>query len=106
MCFLPLAIRGPYVLKIFIFMNIFAIYAASWDVLGGFTGQFCMGHGAFFGVAAYTSGILNLKLGLPVWACIPCGAVMSVIAGLLIAVPLTTLIAVWVAPQGTDSSTI
>ncbi|MBU2551237.1 MAG: branched-chain amino acid ABC transporter permease [Proteobacteria bacterium] len=85
--FVPLATRDPYFMKILIFMNIFAIYAASWDVLGGFTGQFCMGHGAFFGVAAYTSGILNLKFGLPVWVCIPCGAVMSVLAGLLIAVP-------------------
>ncbi len=84
---LPLATHDPYVLKILIFMNIFAIYAASWDVLGGFTGQFCMGQGAFFGVAAYTSAILNLKLGLPVWASIPGGAVMSVLAGMLIAVP-------------------
>src|SRR5208283_1052102 len=84
---LPLATHDPYVLKILIFMNIFAIYAASWDVLGGFTGQFCMGQGAFFGVAAYTSAILNLKLGLPVWASIPGGAVMSVLAGMLIGVP-------------------
>lgn len=95
--FIPLAIRDPYVMKILIFMNIFAIYAASWDVLGGFTGQFCMGHGAFFGVAAYTSGILNLKLGLPVWVCIPCGAVMSVLAGLLIAVPSLRLRGVYFA---------
>ncbi len=91
MFFVPLATRDPYVMKVLIFMNIFAIYAASWDVLGGFTGQFCMGHGAFFGVAAYTSGILNLRLSLPVWACIPCGAVMSVLAGLLIAAPALRL---------------
>lgn len=95
--FIPLATRDPYIMKILIFMNIFAVYAASWDVLGGFTGQFCMGHGAFFGVAAYTSGILNLKLGLPVWACIPCGAVMSVLAGLLIAVPSLRLRGVYFA---------
>jgi branched-chain amino acid transport system permease protein len=97
MFFIPLATRDPYLMKILIFMNIFAIYAASWDVLGGFTGQFCMGHGAFFGVAAYTSGILNLKLGLPVWACIPSGAVMSVLAGLLIAVPSLRLRGVYFA---------
>lgn len=84
---LPLVNSDPYVLKILIFMNIFVIYAASWDVLGGFTGQFCMGQGAFFGIAAYTSAIVNLKLGLPVWASIPCGAVMSVLGGMLIAVP-------------------
>jgi branched-chain amino acid transport system permease protein len=46
-----------------------------------------MGQGALFGAAAYTSAILNLKLGLPVWACIPGGAVMSVLAGMLIGVP-------------------
>jgi branched-chain amino acid transport system permease protein len=88
---IPLATSDPYVLKILIFMNIFVIYAASWDVLGGFTGQFCMGQGAFFGIAAYTSAIMNLKLGLPVWSSIPCGAVMSVLAGMLIAVPALRL---------------
>jgi branched-chain amino acid transport system permease protein len=85
--FVPLLINAPYILKILIFMNIFVIYAASWDVLGGFTGQFCMGQGAFFGIAAYTAAIMNLKVGLPVWASIPCGALMSVLAGMLIAVP-------------------
>jgi branched-chain amino acid transport system permease protein len=85
--FVPLAIRDPYVLKVLTFMNIFVIYAASWNVLGGFTGQFCMGQGAFFGLAAYTSAIMNLRLGLPVWASIPCGAVVSILAGMLIAVP-------------------
>jgi branched-chain amino acid transport system permease protein len=85
--FIPFAISDPYALKIFIYMNIFCIFAASWNVLGGFTGQFCMGQGAFFAVAAYTSAIMNLKLGLPVWVCIPCGALMSILAGLLIAVP-------------------
>jgi len=97
MFLVPLATSDPYIMKVLIFMNIFAIYAASWDVLGGFTGQFCMGHGAFFGVAAYTSGILNLKLGLPVWACIPGGAVMSVLAGMLIAVPSLRLRGVYFA---------
>jgi len=87
LCLIPLVISAPYILKILIFMNIFVIYAASWDVLGGFTGQFCMGQGALFGIAAYTAAILNLKADLPAWASIPCGAVMSVFAGMLIAIP-------------------
>jgi branched-chain amino acid transport system permease protein len=50
-----------------------------------------MGQGAFFGVAAYTAGLLNLKLGLPIWATIPCGAMTGVLTGLIIAFPALKL---------------
>ena len=89
--FLPFFTQEPYILLVLIYVNIFSIYAASWDVLGGFTRQFCMGQRAFFGLATYTAGILNLKLGLPLWATIPCGAMMGVVSGLVIAIPALKL---------------
>ena len=88
---LPLVTKDPYLLRIVIFSSIFAIFAASWDLLSGFTGQMNFGHALFFGVAAYTSAILNLRLGLPPWATIPLGALMAVIAGLLVGVPCLRL---------------
>ena len=88
---LPLMTKDPYLLRIIIFSSIFAIFAASWDLLSGFTGQMNFGHALFFGVAAYTSALLNLRLGFPPWLTIPLGALMAVIAGLVVGIPCLRL---------------
>ena len=88
---LPLMTKDPYLLRIIIFSSIFAIFAASWDLLSGFTGQMNFGHALFFGVAAYTSAILNLRFGFPPWLTIPLGALMAVIAGLFVGIPCLRL---------------
>lgn len=88
---LPYIMKDPYVMRILIQASIFAIYAASWDLLSGFTGQINFGHALFFGVGAYGAAILNLRLGLPPWASIPCGAIVSVFAGLSVGLPCLRL---------------
>jgi len=88
---LPLMTKDPYLLRIIIFSSIFAIFAASWDLLSGFTGQMNFGHALFFGVAAYTSALLNLRLGIPPWLTIPLGALMAVMAGLVVGIPCLRL---------------
>ncbi len=87
----PLISQEPYVLRVLIIASIYAIFAASWDLLSGFTGQINFGHALFFGVAAYTAAILNLNLGLAPWATIPLGAVAAVLAGLIVGVPCLRL---------------
>ncbi|TET12916.1 MAG: branched-chain amino acid ABC transporter permease [Dehalococcoidia bacterium] len=88
---LPLVMAHPYYLRILIMASIFAIFAASWDLLSGFTGQISFGHALFFGVAAYTSALLNLNIGLPPWVTIPLGALAAVVAGLVVGVPCLRL---------------
>jgi len=88
---LPLFNQDPYLLRILIFTSIFAILAASWDLLSGFTGQMNFGHALFFGVAAYCTAILNLRLDLPPWISIPLGAFGAVLAGLIIGIPCLRL---------------
>jgi branched-chain amino acid transport system permease protein len=88
---LPLFTQDSYLLRILILTNIFAILAASWDLLSGFTGQMNFGHALFFGVAAYCTGILNLRLGLPPWLSIPIGALGAVLAGLIVGIPCLRL---------------
>lgn len=87
----PLFLEDPYLLRIIIFSSIFAIFAASWDLLSGFTGQVNFGHALFFGVAAYTSALLNLHLGLPPWLTVPLGALVAVITGLVVGIPCLRL---------------
>jgi branched-chain amino acid transport system permease protein len=87
----PLVTQDPYLLRILILSSIFAIFAASWDLLSGFTGQMNFGHALFFGVAAYTTAILNLHAHLPPWGSIPLGALAAVLAGLIIGIPCLRL---------------
>jgi len=70
--------------------TIFALFAASWDLLF-FSGQLNLGHGAFFGASAYTSAILSSKLGLPIWMTIPLGALTGVVIGVVVAIPALRL---------------
>jgi branched-chain amino acid transport system permease protein len=88
---LPVVTQDPYLLRILILTSIFAIFAASWDLLSGFTGQMNFGHALFFGVAAYTAALLNLHAHLPPWGSIPLGALAAVLTGLIIGIPCLRL---------------
>ena len=89
--FVPLMTNDPYILRTLIFANIYVIFAVSWDLLSGYTGQINFGHALSFGVAAYTAALLNLHWGLPPWATIPLGALAAVIAGLVVCLPALRL---------------
>jgi branched-chain amino acid transport system permease protein len=90
MLVMPIVVEDPYFLRILVLTSIFAIFAASWDLLSGFTGQINFGHALFFGVGAYGSAILNQQ-GLPHWLTIPLGATAAVAAGLIVGIPCLRL---------------
>ena len=73
------------------YAQLFAVYAMGWDILSGMTGQISFGHIFFVAVAGYTTGLLNLYLKWPIWATVPTGVVMAVLAGLLFSVPALRL---------------
>jgi len=64
---LPLVIGNPYYLGIFIFWGIYSLITIGLSLLIGYTGQISLGHAAFFGIGAYTSGILSTRFGLSPW---------------------------------------
>jgi branched-chain amino acid transport system permease protein len=88
---MPLISRNPYLIRVIILTSIFAILAASWDLLSGFTGQMNFGHALFFGVGAYTSALLNIQLHLPPWGSVPLGAAAAVLTGLIVGIPCLRL---------------
>ncbi len=88
---LPLFTQNVYILRVLALAGIFAIFAAGWDLLSGFTGQLSLGHALFFGVSAYVAGLLNLHLGLPPLITIPLGASAAVLAGMLVGIPCLRL---------------
>ena len=88
---LPAVTQDPYLLRILILTGIFAILAASWDLLSGFTGQMNFGHALFFGVGAYAAALLNQNVHIPPWGSIPLGGLAAVLAGLIIGIPCLRL---------------
>lgn len=88
---LPICWPDPYLLRILTLASVFAIFAASWDLLSGFTGQVNFGHALFFGVAAYSAALLNLHLKFPPWATVPLGAAAAVATGLIVGIPCLRL---------------
>ncbi len=57
----------PYFLEILISVMLFGYLGSAWNVLGGYAGQFSFGHAAYFGIGAYTSTLLFLRLGVSPW---------------------------------------
>ena len=88
---LPFISQNPYLIRIIILTSIFAILAASWDLLSGFTGQMNFGQALFFGVGAYSSALLHIHFHIPPWGSVPLGAVAAVLAGLIVGIPCLRL---------------
>ena len=70
----PLITTAEYPLLILTLASIYAIFAVSWDLLSGYTGQINFGHALSFGVGAYISALLYTYLGWPPAATILVGA--------------------------------
>lgn len=77
----PYVYGDAYVLRILTMTCLFAIFAASWDLLAGYTGQVNFGHALYFGAGAYASGLMSLKLGLSPWLTIWAGAAVAALFG-------------------------
>ncbi|MDB5548902.1 MAG: branched-chain amino acid transporter permease [Tardiphaga sp.] len=100
---LPWYVSG-YILGLLTVAYYFGVFAMSWDLLFGFAGEVNFGPTFLIGTGAYTAGIINNQFGTSVYLCIFAGAMASVIAGFILALPalrvrgpyfgLTTLVAV------------
>src|SRR5437879_13446687 len=63
----PFLTSNQFLLHLGITVLLWTLLGAAWNLLGGFAGQVSFGHATFFGVGAYTTMILYLKVGLPPW---------------------------------------
>ncbi len=84
-------ITSPYNLYILNSIGIYAIAAIGLNLLIGYTGQISLGHGAFFGVGAYTAAILATKTGFPIWLSIPAAGIVTAAVGIIFGLPSARL---------------
>ena len=74
----------PFYLGLLTEVLVFGLFALAYDVLLGNAGVLSLGHSAFLGVAAYTTGLSLARLGLPLEVSILAGALGGLLTALLI----------------------
>jgi branched-chain amino acid transport system permease protein len=80
----PLWVWNPYHLHTLIMAGIFAVLALSLNLLLGYTGQLSLGHAGFFGIGAYASALLTLRLEWSPWLGLLAAILLPALAGLAI----------------------
>ncbi|WP_425145537.1 branched-chain amino acid ABC transporter permease [Deinococcus sp.] len=80
----PLFVRSGYVYDVAINIMIFSIAAYGMNVMLGYAGLLPLAHAGFFGIGAYTVGILTLKAHWSFWLAWPVGVAICALLGLLL----------------------
>ena len=83
--------QNPYYLTIFISTLIFAGLASAWNIIGGFGGQFSLGHGVFFACGAYTVALLYKTHGVSPWLGVVPAVLLAMLVAALISAPIFRL---------------
>jgi len=81
---LPL-VAGPHLLTVMIGALHMTYMALCWNIAAGYAGQFSLGHSVFFGIGAYASTMLYVKLGITPWIGAWAGALLAGLAGVILA---------------------
>src|SRR5262249_14909002 len=82
---------SPFMVQFAINLFMLAILAESWNIIGGFTGYASFGNVAFFGIGAYTTGILMTKAGLSLAAALIAAGLVPTAFAALIGLPILRL---------------
>ena len=91
---IPLLIREPYYIHIFIITLLYIIVVSSLRTIA-LSGQVSVGHAAFMGIGGYFSGVVSKELGLTPWLTIPLGGLAAMIIAVLIGYPFTRVRALY-----------
>ena len=84
---LPHLVESSYVIYVVVLAMLFAMLTGSFDLFVGYTGPLSFCHGAFYGLGAYTSAILVMRVGLSFWLAMPITAVIVMIFAVIVGTP-------------------
>lgn len=83
----PWFLPNPYYIHLIATIMIYAILLFGLDIVVGYTGQVSLGHAGLFGIGAYATGVLFMKLGASLWLTIPASVLVTAGFGALLALP-------------------
>lgn len=88
---LPLFFPSAYYFRIAALVFIFGLAAVGLNLLMGFAGQVSLGHAGFLGIGGYAVAIGPTHLGMPSWASVFAGAVVSSVVAYVVGRPILRL---------------
>lgn len=84
---IALSVKNPYWGDILTMTFLLGALSLSWNILGGYGGQFSLGHAGFFGIGAYTSTLLLIHYHINPWVGMLLGGGLAAVIGGLIFYP-------------------
>jgi branched-chain amino acid transport system permease protein len=84
---LPQLVRVPYFLQLIILALIWVTLAQGQNLIQGFTGYVSIAQAGFMGIGAYSSALMSVKLGWPVWATMAAAPLTTALLALLAGYP-------------------
>ena len=84
-------LRNPYYVGILIFLGINIIITIGLSLLMGYAGQISLGQAAFFGIGAYATGVLTVKLHMPIIFSFPLSLLLTVTVAFIVGIPTLRL---------------
>jgi branched-chain amino acid transport system permease protein len=97
MVILPFVAPNDFIVHAFCIAMIYAILAASWDLLFGFAGLISFGHAGFFGLGAYVAALITFHFNISPFYGPPLGGIAGALLGITIGVPTLRLRGVYQA---------
>lgn len=88
---LPMGDSGNYVLRILTTAILYMILALGLNFVPGFNGLLDLGFVGFYGIGAYTAGLLTIHFGLSFWIIVPLAALNGALWGILLGAPTLRL---------------
>ena len=82
----------PYQLRTGTTLLCLALMALGWNFIGGYAGYAAFGNVAFFGIGAYTTGLLMIsRWHVPFFPALACGALLSALVAAAVGLPVLRL---------------
>ncbi|MFL5802588.1 MAG: branched-chain amino acid ABC transporter permease [Roseiflexaceae bacterium] len=86
------AFMSPYQLRTYTTLLLLALMAQGWNLIGGYTGYAAFGNVAFFGIGAYTTGLLMISpWHVPFFVALAAGALLAALVAALVGLPVLRL---------------
>jgi branched-chain amino acid transport system permease protein len=84
-------VRNPYYVGILVFFGINTIITIGLSLLMGYAGQISLGQAAFYGIGAYTTGVLTTRFGFPIFLSLPLSILLTVVIAYMVGIPTLRL---------------
>jgi branched-chain amino acid transport system permease protein len=88
---LPFLVTSPYVMHLVIMSGIYIVFALSYDIVVGYLGMLSLAHPAYYGVGAYTSVLLMMRLDVPFPVAFALAGLVAAVVALIVGYPALRL---------------